>query len=574
MRYLVTILVALTAAFTLSSVRSPTIGRIVPLDVNAALNLGPEGGGPGVAPAAFSGCYVLRDNCGSVTPSGFSVFIADGARNTADGTLFFVDVPSGSDGIFQLDPATCEIVSGTYYTVNSGTSQRGIAYDPELHHIYAGGWNDSYMNQHEADPPYMVIEYNYTGLAIASAAIDDANDYLFLGVNASPDMLHCYDISNGQLGPWLGSWEVPWQSDYYQFDMAGMSFDDDNGQLIMVNQHNSPYDLEAFDFNLSDGLVPAGYCQLSATDRAWGVALVEDGDPAPNTSSTYHPDIDGHEPPFEIDVYGLPDVYPPTDLACTVTEDADVELAWTGNDDYTAVLVYRDGEIIAVLDGEAVYYLDVAPPAGFHTYAVSGVIGEDESEQAFCEVIVYPADQQVCFDFNDTGGGWTAGGYADWQWGDPSYVFEGNAWETNLGTRYFNNSCGWLDSPPLRLGPTGGWVQFDAYNSVQCNQDGWNVQLSTDGGDTWSVIDPVEGYDQGVPYGACDQGLGGDTNCGFGQIEHWNLDLSAFAGTRIRIRFLFQSDSTVAYAGMILDNVCFDGVVTAPPHHRVPVSWY
>jgi hypothetical protein len=551
---------ALAGFVAVSSVQSSRIAGDNPIDPSAATNLGPETSVPNV-PVPMTNCDIAFDNCGSITPSSYSVFIADGARNVQDGTLFFVDVPSYSDGVFQVDPATCSIVSGTYYTVNYGLSQRGIAYDANRHQIWVGGWNDYYMNQHDATPPYSLISYNYVGLGVAGGAVDAANDYLYIATNSYPDYVYCYDISGGYLGSLLGAWSVPWQGSTDGYDMGGMAFDDDSGELVMVNQYGGggvPSTREAFDVDLVSGLTPAGYCDLANTTFAWGLALVEDGDPAPTSYFTFNPDIANFAPPFPVDEYGIPAVYPPYDLVCDVTIDGDVDMSWTNAGTYDSVNIYRDGGLIASLPGGSTSYLDVAPGTGYHTYGVSGVIGADESGQAQCSVVVLPGGQ-VCFDFNATNGGWAAGGYADWQWGTPSYVIDGNAWETNLGANYFNSSCGWLDSPAINLGAEGGWLTFDSYTYVECSYDGWNVQISLDGGATWSVVYPVEGYDQGVPYGACDEGLGGDTNCGYGEVEQWNFDLTGYPNTTVMVRFLFESDSSVAYTGPVIDNVCMAG---------------
>lgn len=271
-------------------------------------------------------------------------------------------------------------------------------------------------------------------------------------------------------------------------------------------------------------------------------------------------DIGDFELPFDLDEYGIPAVYPPSDFTCELTPEGYVQMSWTNPEDYDAVNLYRDEALIATLPGNSTSYLDMAPGYGLHVYAVTGVVGGDESSPAECEVIVYPDWEGVCFDFNDWDGGGIFEGYADWEWGYPSYVIDGNAWETNLDGNYFNNACGRLTSPLINLGPEGGWLTFDSWNYVECAWDGWNFQISTDGGVEWEMLTPLEGYDQGFPYGGCpDHGLNGDTNCGYGELEHWNVDLTGFPNTSIRIRFWLGSDSSVAYTGVVLDNVCVLG---------------
>jgi hypothetical protein len=188
-----------------------------------ALSLQPERNIPAPKRITFGDCDISRNNCGTVTLGPDKSWIADGAHDTLDETFFFVDV--GIDYVFQFDPVTCTVVEGTYY--------------------------------------------------------DDANNYPFIGTNTNPDLVYVFDITGGELGSELGVWSVPWQSPTDGWDMAGMGFDDDAGQLVMVNQYGnySGTVRELFDFSIAGGLTGAGYCDLASTGFGWGIAVVEDGDP-------------------------------------------------------------------------------------------------------------------------------------------------------------------------------------------------------------------------------------------------------------------------------------------------------
>ena len=64
-----------------------------------------------------------------------------------------------------------------------------------------------------------------------------------------------------------------------------------------------------------------------------------------------------------------------------------------------------------------------------------------KSGRAECSPCIYPAGE-VCFDFNDSDGCWIFEGYGEteeWEWGYPSYVIDGNAWETRIGANYYNS---------------------------------------------------------------------------------------------------------------------------------------
>jgi hypothetical protein len=373
--------------------------------------------------------------------------------------------------------------------------------------------------------------------------------------------VYVYDIAGGTLGGLLGAWAVPWQAPSGGWVMAGMEFDPDAAQLVMINQYGtySGTDREIFDFSIAEGLTGASWCDLGATGFGWGLGLIGDVDPAPTSFYSYVTDIGDFAAPVDLDEYGIPAVYPPYDLVCTVTPEGDVRLFWINAEAYDEVRVYLNDDLIAVLPGDATEYLDHNPGSGTLVYEVSGIIGADESGRTKCTI--YSHHHEDCFDFNSTEQGWTSGGNADWQWGYPSYVFDANAWETNIDGDYFNDACGWLESPAINFGPEGGWVVFDTYDYTECTYDGWNLQMSLDGGTTWEVIIPLEGYDQGAPSGAseCPEFLGGDSNCGYGVARFWNFDLTSHPNVTARFRFVFASDASVAYTGVVMDNFCFYG---------------
>jgi hypothetical protein len=308
MRYHILFLIAILGFIAIGSgERSRTIE--LKTDANAPLNLGPKQIVPISAYTPFTECDISRDNCGQITSSTSSVFIADGAYNSVDMTIFFVDAAEGpGDGVFQFDPVTCSVVFGTYYSIWDFGFKRGIAFDPNRYQIWIGSFGDAYLIQHHAEPPYENISYTYVGLPIASAAIDPANDYLIVGTNSYPDMVYVFDISSGSLGSQLGSWSVPWQSTSDGFDMAGMEFDDDSGNLVMVNQYQAGPGMvrEEFTFNIDTGLAGAGTCILDNTDYAWSAALIEDEDPEPFTYYFYTADIVNFSPPYDVDEYGIP----------------------------------------------------------------------------------------------------------------------------------------------------------------------------------------------------------------------------------------------------------------------------
>ncbi len=252
----------------------------------------------------------------------------------------------------------------------------------------------------------------------------------------------------------------------------------------------------------------------------------------------------------------MPDILPPIDLSCWPFEYDFSDLTWTNVEAYEAIHIYRDGCLAAEIPGDETSFTDYYLFTPWN-YAVAGVIGGYESGRSECDLFWWGPD--VYFDFDTSGDGFTPGGYADWEWGTPGHVIWGNAWETNIGRDYSNDACGWLDSPEIYL-QFGGFLDFTTYDSVQCLHDGWNVQVSTDHGASWSLLVPSWGsYDQGEPLGSCDEGIGGDSNCGDGGFRDWEFDLLDFDNRMVKVRFLFESDLENTAPGVVMDIFVMSG---------------
>jgi bacillopeptidase F (M6 metalloprotease family) len=83
--------------------------------------------------------------------------------------------------------------------------------------------------------------------------------------------------------------------------------------------------------------------------------------------------------------------------------------------------------------------------------------------------------------------------------------------------------------------------------------DGYNVQVSSDGGATWQVVAGV------VPaYNTSFEGLSAWSG-GLAAWEQYSADLSAYAGQQIRLRFAFHTDVSVVYEGVYIDDVFIAG---------------
>jgi hypothetical protein len=122
---------------------------------------------------------------------------------------------------------------------------------------------------------------------------------------------------------------------------------------------------------------------------------------------------------------------------------------------------------------------------------------------------------------------------------------------------------GWyeaLDTDTILLTGSGLTLQFGHRYSVEnpggepAGYDGWdgmNVRISTDGGDTWQVLqNPVPAYTKSSLYSFGEQHGEGPGIPGWaGELNAWtnvNFDLSAFASQTVKIRFAFASDPGVS----------------------------
>jgi hypothetical protein len=161
--------------------------------------------------------------------------------------------------------------------------------------------------------------------------------------------------------------------------------------------------------------------------------------------------------------------------------------------------------------------------------------------------------------------GWTLKG--DWQCGAPSVSspvrpFDGQGvMATQLAGLYHNNqsfSTCTADSPPIDLTvATNPTLFFWAWSSCQ-PQDGWTVEVSADGGQSFQDVTAVN-----PPYsldiGPIDAGAGGkDAYGGDLSTEGWQpytADLTAWAGKSITLRLAFASDATGVGPGVYVDDL-------------------
>ena len=166
--------------------------------------------------------------------------------------------------------------------------------------------------------------------------------------------------------------------------------------------------------------------------------------------------------------------------------------------------------------------------------------------------------------------GWVLSG--EWQCGVPTSVgppaaYAGtNVIGTILNGNYSNNQTYDVDfaqTPPIGLGLADEpvltyrhWVDTEGSSF-----DGYNIKVSTDGGTTFTVLTSVN-----PPYNL--SSVGGQVAWGEETFANvWSpviVDLSAYAGQQIVLRFSFRSDGSVVRPGVYIDDVQVGEAVSVP----------
>ncbi len=132
-----------------------------------------------------------------------SIFAADGTYNSHTKTIWRVDaVGLGSSCIFELDPAA-EALTGRTICPVTGTSERGLAYDPTTDTYYIGSWNDGVIKHF--DSKGVVLDSGYVGVPISGLAFNPSTGHVFAMLNQPDhghnvmvyDALHDYAVVGG-----------------------------------------------------------------------------------------------------------------------------------------------------------------------------------------------------------------------------------------------------------------------------------------------------------------------------------------------------------------------------------------
>jgi len=161
-------------------------------------------------------------------------------------------------------------------------------------------------------------------------------------------------------------------------------------------------------------------------------------------------------------------------------------------------------------------------------------------------------------------GTWTAGAES----GDPAMTLESPwaasatykksgsySYSTNVGTSYPSSTCASLTTPALILG-AGSTLAYSTIWSLETGYDYARVEISQDGGTSWTVLTPSPAYGSTITYSgnACawataSAAYGGNSTT---YPTNWiaaTVSLSSYAGRTVLLRWRFSTDSGVAGSG-------------------------
>jgi hypothetical protein len=246
----------------------------------------------------------------------------------------------------------------------------------------------------------------------------------------------------------------------------------------------------------------------------------------------------------------------------TNTQDR-IVLTWSNAGAYDSVLVYRDGAKIASVNGAATTFQDHRD-RGLYKYEVSGTSGA-------CGETAHAAD----YEFAGTIDCLAAD---DFESGNANlWIKDGSTW----GVTPFAQSGTWAftDSPAgtYRGCPTGASgcknnaiaifavpadVVLPGYSTLEFDQicitehcspapcDRGLVEISSDGGNSWTIL---------AAYDMASDPAWSDMVANPEDWRHASLDLSAYHGQRVQVRFRLESDANLEFDGWYLDNVAIQG---------------
>jgi hypothetical protein len=160
----------------------------------------------------------------------------------------------------------------------------------------------------------------------------------------------------------------------------------------------------------------------------------------------------------------------------------------------------------------------------------------------------------------------TANFFDQWHRSDTRNATPGGAWAWKSGATgpgpYGASLHGALVSAPMPVGPNGTlrfkhWFDMESSDTPGQAYDGGRVQISLDGGSSWSTITPLGGYPYAIlsnPDSPFPAGTGVWSGSSGGFVDA-TFNLAAYTGQTVKVRWVHGSDSFVGGEGWYVDEV-------------------
>jgi hypothetical protein len=223
-----------------------------------------------------------------------------------------------------------------------------------------------------------------------------------------------------------------------------------------------------------------------------------------------------------------------------------------------------NGTLLTTLAGNVQTYTHANAPIGIRTYSVRPINDGFSGQPTSIIVTVGTPGYLNMFETNN--GNWIpnpeAGG---WSWGTPTNgsapaPYSGTGyWGTGLTANYPGSACWKVDlDEGLAVTSATAYVEFMYRFDSELTYDGCNFKVSTDDGQSWTIMTPSEGAYNITSASTANACMGGQPMWG-GHVQtawaHATIPIGQFLGQIVNFRLEFSSDPSVSgYMGFFFDD--------------------
>ena len=131
--------------------------------------------------------------------------------------------------------------------------------------------------------------------------------------------------------------------------------------------------------------------------------------------------------------------------------------------------------------------------------------------------------------------------------------------ERSYYSGYNNAECLSIGTGPITLSAdTLPMLEFWTRYGIESGWDGGVVQISTDGGSAWTTLTPIGGYPSTLTNTGNACGFALNSGAFTGTNLNWSekqIDLAAYAGQSVQLRFRFGTDGGLTQEGWWIDDI-------------------